>query len=252
MYQEFARVYDEFMEVIPYSEWADYIEEIWKKHQMQPDLVLDLACGTGGLALELSKRGYDLIGSDVSVDMLEAAQEKAMEQQQDILLLHQDMRELALYSPVSSILCTCDSLNYILELRDLQTVFHLVNQYLEPGGLFIFDINTKYKYKEILADHVYADTYDDAAFIWQNQYDEAACLNDYMVTFFIEEADGRYQKYEELHTQRGYEVEEIVQCIETADMRVEALYDGFTLQPPKAESERICFVVRTQRKGRVQ
>ena len=139
MYQEFAHVYDEFMEVISYTEWADYIEAVWNKHEIKPELVLDLACGTGGLAVELSKRGYDMIGADLSVDMLEEAREKAMEEEQDILFLQQDMREFELYGTVQSILCTCDSLNYLLELRDLEKVFALVDNYLDPNGVFVFD-----------------------------------------------------------------------------------------------------------------
>lgn len=248
MYQEFAHVYDEFMEVIPYDEWADYIEKIWQKHGLQPELVLDLACGTGGLALELSKRGYDMIGADLSVDMLEEAREKAMEEQRNILFLQQDMREFELYGTVQSIVCTCDSLNYLLDLNDIEKVFKLVDNYLDPDGLFVFDVNTEYKYKEILKDNVFADTYEDAAFIWQNEYDEEKKLNEYMVTFFVEE-EGAYQRYEELHTQKAYTVEEIQRCIEKAGMKLEAIYDGMTLEEPTVQSERLCFVAREQKKG---
>lgn len=251
MYQEFAHVYDEFMEVISYTEWADYIEAIWNKHQCKPELVLDLACGTGGLAVELSKRGYDMIGSDLSVDMLEEAREKVIEEQQNVLFLQQDMREFELYGTVQSIICTCDSLNYLLKLEDVEKVFQLVDNYLDPEGLFVFDINTEYKYKEILSDNVFADTYEDAAFIWQNEYDAEQKINEYMVTFFIEEDEGRYQRYEELHMQKAYCIQEIRQCIEKAGLKLEAVYDGMTLNEPHDQSERLCFVVREQKKGRM-
>ena len=250
MCQEFAHVYDEFMEVISYTEWADYIEKIWEKHALKPELVLDLACGTGGLAVELSKRGYDMIGADLSIDMLEEAREKAIEEQQNVLFLQQDMREFELYGTVQSIVCTCDSLNYLLDLEDIEKVFRLADNYLDPEGLFVFDINTEYKYKEVLADNVFADTYEDAAFIWQNEYDEVQRLNEYMVTFFVADDKNAYQRGEELHIQKAYSVDEIKYCIEKAGLKLEAVYDGMTLQEPNEKSERLCFVVREQKKGK--
>lgn len=250
MYQEFAHVYDEFMEVISYTEWADYIEAVWKQHGCTPELVLDLACGTGGLAVELSRRGYDMIGADLSVDMLEEAREKAIEEQQNVLFLQQDMREFELYGTVQSIVCTCDSLNYLLDLKDLEQVMRLVDNYLDPDGLFVFDVNTEFKYKEILADNVFADTYEDAAFIWQNEYDAEQKINEYMVTFFIEDEQGCYQRYEELHQQKAYSVDEIIQSLEKAGLKLEAVYDGMTLKEPSETSERLCFVAREQKKGK--
>ncbi|MBQ7916190.1 MAG: class I SAM-dependent methyltransferase, partial [Firmicutes bacterium] len=134
MYQQFAEVYDEFMQDVPYSQWADYIEALWRHHGLQPHLVLDLACGTGSLTVELAKRGYDMIGADQSEDMLYQAREKAEEEEQEILFLEQDMREFELYGTVDSIVCTCDSLNYLLEDEDVQQVFKLADNYLDPGG----------------------------------------------------------------------------------------------------------------------
>lgn len=251
MYQEFAKIYDEFMQTIPYTTWADYVEQIWKQHQLKPHLVLDLACGTGSLTLELARRGYDMIGADMSPDMLEIAKEKAEEEKQSILYLMQDMREFELYGTVDSIVCTCDSLNYILEEEELLQVFRLAENYLDPGGLFVFDMNTLFKFKELLGDQVFADTTEDAAFIWQNYFYEEEQINEYQVTFFYQNpGEDSYQRQEEKHYQRAYSVDQICQLLEKSHLQVEGVYDAFTLQPATEESERICFVAREHRKER--
>ncbi|MCR5006711.1 MAG: class I SAM-dependent methyltransferase [Clostridiales bacterium] len=244
MYQEFARVYDEFMETVPYETWADHIESLWQKHDVRPTLVLDLACGTGGLAIELSRRGYDMIGADLSIEMLEEAQEKSAVEGENILWIHQDMRELELFGTVDAIVCTCDSLNYITDLEDLNRVFQGVSAYLESGGTFIFDINTLYKYEQVLAENTYADTYDDAAFIWQNYYDPETRENEYQVTFFVEQEQDQYVRFEEVHIQKAYSLEEIRACFEEAGFEEEGLYDELSLQAPGPDAERVHFVIR--------
>ena len=250
MYQEFARVYDEFMQEISYVEWADYIERLWGHHGVKPSLVLDLACGTGGLTLELWKRGYEMIGADISDSMLNEAMGKAEKERASILYLQQDMREFELYGTVDSILCTCDSLNYLLDSRDIQQVFALANLYLNPGGTFIFDLNTDYKYKEVLGDSVFADTYEHSAFIWQNYYYPEEHINEYQVTFFEQMKEQPcYRRYEEIHYQRAYSVEDITHLLEEAGLRLEAIYDGFTLDPSSKQSERIFFVAREIKKN---
>ena len=245
MYQEFARVYDEFMQEISYAEWADYIEGLWKRHGEKPALVLDLACGTGGLALELSRRGYDMIGSDLSYSMLNEAMSKAKREQASILFLQQDMREFELYGTVDSILCTCDSLNYLMEEGDIRRVFELVNLYLNPGGTFIFDLNTDYKYGSVLGDSVFADTFERSAFIWQNYYDPGERINEYQVTFFEQmEEMPYYRRYEETHYQKAYPPETISRLLKAAGLRLEAIYEGFTMESVREQSERVCYVAR--------
>ncbi len=250
MYQEFAKIYDEFMQTIPYTTWADYVESIWREHGCEPNLVLDLACGTGSLTLELAKRGYEMIGADISFEMLEIAREKAQEEKQDILYLMQDMREFELYGTVDSIVCTCDSLNYILEEDELLQVFKLAENYLDPKGLFVFDLNTEYKYRDVMGEQVFADTTDDAAFIWQNYYYEEEKINEYQVTFFYKDAeeDSVYQRQEEVHYQKAYSIGKVCELLEKCHLKIEGIYDAFTLEPATEQSERICFVAREQRK----
>ena len=245
MYQEFAEVYDEFMEDVPYEEWADYIEMLWRHYGQKPSLVLDLACGTGNLTIPLAKRGYDMIGADQSADMLESARRKAEQENCSILFLEQDMREFELYGTVSSVICTCDSLNYLLEEEDLLQVFRLVNNYLDPGGVFLFDMNTEYRFKNIMADHVQTEIYDDAAYIWDNYYYEEEKINEYQITFFVKEKESDlYRRVEEIHHEKAYDPERVKGLLEAAGLEFLDMFDAFTLQPPTPESERICFAAR--------
>ena len=160
-YTGFAEVYDLFMDNVPYQEWSRYLIGLLKEHQVSEGLVLELGCGTGRMTRLLSQAGYDMIGVDSSEEMLQIARQTQWNQtegegadvgqdQPDILYLLQDMREFELYGTVKAVVCVCDSLNYILEEEELLTVFRLVNNYLDPGGVFIFDMNTLYKYREIL------------------------------------------------------------------------------------------------------
>ena len=246
MYESFAHLYDEFMQTIPADEWADYIEQLFEKHQLRPHLVLDLACGTGSLALELNRRGYDMIGVDGSEEMLQQAGEKAENtgKSEEILFLLQDMREFELYGTVDAIVCTCDSLNYLLEEEDIRQVFALAENYLDQGGLFLFDMNTEYKYRQILGEQTFADTTEDGAFIWDNYFYEDEKINEYQVTFFEEMENGLYRRSEETHYQKAYQAEDIKKWLEEAHLKVEGIYDSFTLNQPDEKSERITFVAR--------
>lgn len=251
MYQQFAEVYDEFMQEVPYSQWADYIEKIWKEQGQSPELVLDLACGTGSLSIELAQRGYDMIGVDQSQDMLGQAREKADKAGTPILFLEQDMQEFELYGTVDSIICTCDSLNYLLEAEDVRKVFRLADNYLNPGGLFIFDVNTEYKFRQILGERTIAETYEDAAYIWQNYYYEDEKINEYQVTFFQKQEAGElYSREEETHYERAYDQAELTGWLEEAGLRVVGVYDAFTMEEPGPFSERICYVAAEQKKGK--
>ncbi len=245
MYEHFADIYDEFMQDASYPEWADYIERLFRKFGAKPKLVLDLACGTGSLTAELAKRGYEMIAIDGSASMLEQARTKISKvSKQAPLCLQQDMREFELFGTVDSVICTCDSLNYLTEAEDLKTVFRLVENYLEPRGLFIFDMNTRYKFSEILSDQTFAETSDDAAFIWENYFYEEEDINEYQVTFFEQDEDGRYERHEELHYEKAYDPELIVKLLREAGLEVVAVLDAFTEDEARPDSERICFVAR--------
>ena len=247
-YRQFARVYDQFMQDTPYDAWIGYIRRIWAAEGLAPALVLDLACGTGGVTIPLAQAGYDMIGLDLSEEMLMMAREKSWDLELDILYICQDMAAFELYGTVDAAICLCDSVNYLTEEGQLESMLALFHHYLNPGGLFIFDINTPYKYEHILGDHTYADIGDDAAYIWENEYDPKERLNSYGTTFFIRShEDGRYERFDELHIQRAYSIDEVSAAIAWAGLTLLHVYDELTLDPPQPESQRVFFVVRRDR-----
>lgn len=243
-YTGFAGVYDTFMDNIPYEEWTEYIKGLLTEYGVDNGLVLDLGCGTGSITELMAKEGYDMIGIDNSEEMLSIAMEKREKSGYNILYLCQDMREFELYGTVRAIISICDSVNYIMEEDELLEVFKLVNNYLDRGGIFIFDLNTLYKYSNIMGDTVIAENRDNCSFIWENYYYEAERINEYDLSIFIKEKDNLYRKYEETHLQRAYELTEIQKLLERAGLEFVSAYDAFTNKPPKAESERIYIVAR--------
>lgn len=249
-YGDFAQVYDLFMEDVPYQEWGKQIEKIWSKYKITPKLVAELGCGTGALANYFAAKNIDVIGIDNSDQMLSIAKEKSAALGLDVLYLLQDMREFELYGTVDSIYSACDSINYILEDEELLQTFKWVNNYLEPGGIFVFDINTQYKYEEILADNTFAYNLEEASYIWDNYYEAEEQINEYLVTFFVKEEDGRYAKFEELHHERMYTLETITGLLEKAGMCIEGVFDGYTFNPMRDDSDRITIVAREQGKER--
>ena len=195
-YENFARVYDELMDNVPYEEWAQFILNLLQDRKITEGLVLELGCGTGKLMTLLGKAGFDMIGVDNSVEMLQIAREKTS---QDFLYLLQDMREFELYGTVKAVISVCDSVNYITKKEELRKVFQLVNNYLDPEGVFIFDFNTEYKYRELIGETVIAEDREDVSFIWFNEYDEDSHLNDIDLKVFVQEEGDIYRKFQEEH-----------------------------------------------------
>lgn len=265
-YSSFARVYDLFMDNVPYDEWCGYIKELLQEYGIREGLVLDLGCGTGKLTRLLAKAGYDMIGVDNSEEMLEVAREAEDTCDTDdicdveeeaagngnlednacnrILYLLQDMRSFELYGTVRAVVSICDSMNYILEEDDLREVFRLVNNYLDPAGIFIFDLNTLYKYQVLLGETTISENREEGSFIWDNYYDEETGINEYDLTLFIREDGELYRKYEETHYQRAYELETIKRLLAEAGMEFVAAYDAFTRETVREDSERIYVLAR--------
>ena len=183
----FAYVYDTFMDNVPYGEWARHIREKLCEHGVTDGIVLDLGCGTGTMTERLAGYGYDMIGGDNSEEMLELAMEKKTESGYDILYLLQDMRGFELYGTVRAVVSVCDSVNYITEPDELEEVFRLVNNYLDPKGIFLFDFNTVHKYRDVIGDSTIAEDRGVCSFIWDNRYYEKEQINEYDLTLFIAE-----------------------------------------------------------------
>ena len=266
-YTDFAGVYDIFMDNTPYQEWADFLADlietygISKRNQgadvsggsrdgeskvlnSEKNLVLDLGCGTGTLTELLYRKGYDMIGVDNSEDMLNAAFAKREQSGSDILYLCQDMRELDLYSTVGTVICVCDSVNYLLEDAEVEDTFALVNNYLYPGGLFIFDFNTVYKYKQVIGDATIAENREDCSFIWENFYDPEEEINEYDLTVFVREEGDTFRRFTETHFQRGYTVEQMRKLVEQAGMTIVEVKDADTGEAVTESSERVYVVAR--------
>lgn len=272
-YTDFAQVYDELMDNAPYGEWCETLAGLIEKYGIsrpvrgrgavsaekggavddavlasERNLVLDLGCGTGTLTELLYAKGYDMIGVDSAPAMLDVAVQKRERSGADILYLIQDMRELELYSTVGTVVSVCDTVNYILEETELLEVFRLVNNYLYPGGIFIFDFNTDYKYREVIGDATIAENREDCSFIWENYYDEGSSLNEYDVTVFVHEKGGLFRRFEERHVQRGYGPEQMRALTEQAGLQVVEMADADTKGKVRPESERVYIVARERGK----
>jgi len=244
MYTGFAKIYDKLMCDIDYTCWADYIESIFYANGINPHLILELGCGTGSFCIEMSKRGYDMTGIDISAEMLSCARQKCENEGLDsILLINQDMTDFELYGTVDAVVCLLDSLNYIVLKRDLKKTFKLVRNYLNPGGLFIFDINSCYKLEKILGNNVFYSVEEDVSYIWQNRYDKRKKTCEFDLTFFVKQG-GRYERHDECHTERAFSVKEIKSVISNSGMDLLGVYDGLSFRKPAQKSERIFFVCR--------
>lgn len=243
-YTSFAQVYDLFMDNVPYEEWCEYIRDILHQYGIEDGLLLDLGCGTGKMCRIMSQYGYDLIGIDNSIEMLDIAREQ---NDAGILYLNQDMREFELYGTVRAVYCACDSVNYILSEEELTSVFKLVNNYLDPRGLFVFDFNPEYKYRELLAENTFAENREDGSFIWENYYDEEEEINEYDLTLFIKDDHGKFERFGETHFQKSYTLEAMRRLIEAAGMEYVAAYDAYTFDPVREDSERITIIAREKK-----
>ena len=218
-YEALARVYDRLNAEIDYEKWADFVESCFDKFlPSRPSLVLDLACGTGTMTRALSARGYDMIGVDGSEDMLAEAFMRGNGEGK-ILYLCQDMRSFELYGTVGAVVCCLDSINYLLDPRDVQKTFAGVHNYLDPDGLFLFDVNTPYKFENVYGHNAYIleDENEDGGAVfcgWQNEYDPGSGLCDFWLSIFEEDEDGAYVRSDEHQKERCYSLDEIKRMLE--------------------------------------
>ena len=197
----------------------------------------------------LAADGYDMIGVDNSEEMLEIAREKQIKSGHEILYLLQDMREFELYGTVGAVFSICDSLNYITEPEELKQVFRWVNNYLDPGGIFIFDFNTEYKYREVLGNQVIAEDRDECSFIWENYYTAEDQINEYDLTIFVKQQKDLFRKFTETHLQRGYTLETMKRLVEQSGLIFVEALDADTHGSVTETSERIYVIAREHGKN---
>ncbi len=243
-YQNFANVYDIFMEDTPYQSWFEYINEVFKKYAINPKTICELGCGTGQMTSLFARKGYDVIGIDLSAEMLMMAQDIAYQEGLEILYTLQDMANFEIQAPVDIICSCCDSMNYLTEDDELLSCFIQVNQYLNMDGLFIFDMNTPYKYEKVLGNNIFADQTESAAYVWSNYYDAEDEINEYEVSFFIENQDGAYDRSIENHYQRAYDLEKVRKLLDKAGLEIVEVTENYTSEILREDSERMTIISR--------
>ena len=241
-YRDFAGFYDRLTEDVDYTARAAYFHRLIQRYAPPGKLLLDLACGTGSLSLALSKLGYDVIGVDGSYEMLSVAMGKKGEE--PVLFLCQDMDKLDLYGTVDVTVSALDSLNHITQPEQLQAVFDRVSLFTNPGGLFLFDMNTPFKHQEILADNAFVYDLDQLYCVWQNDLDEDGKNVTIHLDFFVPEEDGRYSRWEEEIQERAYTQEEVRGCVERAGLELLEVFHEDSQESPRPDSQRLVYLAR--------
>ncbi|MDD6225886.1 MAG: methyltransferase domain-containing protein [bacterium] len=240
-YNCFAEYYDELTENVSYGKRCDYILKLLKRHNHPLGLTLDLACGTGSLTLELAKKGVDVFGADASEEMLCTAQSKAYEQGFNILFICQQMQCLQLAEKIDTCLCTLDSINHLTEKEQVQSTFNRVSEYMEKGGVFLFDVNTPYKHRQILGNNTFVYETDDVFCVWQN----TLCDGDVVeidLDFFEYQDNGTYIRNGESFCERAYTHEELAQMLKKAGFIIAGVYGDMTEETPGETEERVFYV----------
>lgn len=242
-YGSFAAFYDALTADVDYAAWAEYLLAVFARHGGKAQQVLDLACGSGSLALELAARGVDVIGVDGSRDMLAIAREKAEEAAAEVMFLCQDMRELDLYGTVDGAVCMLDSLSHLCDTKDVQEVLRRLGLFIAPDGLLVFDVNTPYKHREVLGDNAFVFEEDEFMCVWRNRYLPARCEVSMQLDFFLEE-DGSYARYSDTVRERAYAMATWNKLLAEAGFECLAVYGERDFDAPTADAQRWVFVAR--------
>ena len=246
-YGDFAYYYDLLTENVDYESRCEYICNLLAEGGVGKGILLDLACGTGTMSMLLSDKGYDVIGVDASEDMLSVAQEKKMESGKDIMFLCQRMEELDLFGTINAAVCTLDSINHITDEETVKKVFSKVSLFMEDKGIFLFDVNTPYKHREILGNNTFIYDMDDVYCVWQNSTDKETLLTDVSLDIFekdTEEEEDVYYRYSEEFSEKGYELPKIRGWLEEYKFEVLGIYEEMTNNEVKDDTQRAVFVAR--------
>lgn len=251
-YEALAAVYDRLNGEVDYEALADFAGAVFARYGITPELVLDLGCGTGGLTFPLARRGYDMIGVDGSADMLSQAYERRIaENAPGVLFLCQDMRAFELYGTVGAVVSSLDCMNYLTENGDLEKCFSLVHNYLDPGGVFLFDVNTPYKFEHVYGNEAYVlESEEDGRSVfcgWQNEYEERNRLCRFYLSVFTEEEDGRYTRTDEEQTERCYTEDELHAALSGAGFEEISFFGDLKFGAPGEKTERWYIAARCKK-----
>lgn len=240
MYSEFAKYYSKLNINADYKKRAEYILALFNRFDKKPTLLLDLCCGTGEFSRLFKKEGISVIGVDISPEMLSVAREM---DESDNLYLLQDAAELDLYGTVDGAVCMLDSLNHITDYEDFKKAISRVSLFLEKDRLFIFDMNTPYKHREILGNNTFVIEDESTFLVWQNEYDEQTATTEICLDFF--EGDGeKYTRTSDFFTEKAYTLSEIKRAVSDAGLTLEAVFEEMTESEPTDTTERWIFVAK--------
>ncbi|MGN1315946.1 MAG: class I SAM-dependent DNA methyltransferase [Acutalibacteraceae bacterium] len=248
-YSSFASFYDELTKNVDYKKRADYIGEILAKFNIKDGLLLDLACGTGSLSVEFSKMGFEVIATDASPDMLMEAGNKAMEENENILFLCQKMQETDLYGTVRAIVCSLDSINHLENAGELRKTFQVLKNFIDDGGIMVFDVNTVYKHRNILGNNTFVYDEKDVYCVWQNSLCSDGVTVGINLDFFAKEKNGLYNRYTENFKEIAFTDEEITEAVESAGFKIVEKYAELGFNKPEEDTQRIYYVVRREYNG---
>lgn len=242
-----ARYYDALTSDVPYGEYVLFLEKIFRREKAEPGLILDLACGTGSVTKLLAERGYDMIGADSSMDMLTVASGKCASLPNPPTFICQSMTDLDLYGTVGAVVSFLDSVNYLSDPADLRRAFGRVSLFLEPGGLFVFDLNTAAKFASISGNAFVRET-DGLFCVWETAWDERSRIAGFYLDFFEERKKGVYVRSSEEHRERAYSAEEIALALSESGMELIKTYGNLKLRQPKEDEDRIFCVARKKKR----
>ena len=245
MYTVLASFYDKLNAHVDYDGIFHMIRDIFSENGIgEGATLLDLACGTGTLTVKFGKAGFDMIAVDLSEDMLMTARDNSDEAELYPLYLCQDMRSLDLYGTVDGGYCCLNSLNYLDDPREVKTVFSRLKYFVAPGGVFVFDVNTAYKFREVYRDNTYVYDEDGVFCIWQNTLDEEPLAANFDLTFFVEGKGGKYTRMEESQRQIYLSPEEIEKAYTENGFETLAVYGKTDRTAPSDTDEALWFVIR--------
>lgn len=242
-YGIFASVYDILTENVDYGQIADKINALFGDRIKKQGCLLDLGCGTGTLSFLLEEKGFEVIGVDKSEDMLAEAFEKKSELQSDVMFLCQDLTELDLFGTAASAVCVLDTVNHIESADKICEFFRRVSLFLEMGGLFLLDINTPYKHREILADNTFVYDTDSVYCVWQNSYDGTLRRTDIDLDFFIKDGESYFRESESF-SEYEYGTDEIISLLNQNGFTVLNQFDGYSGENAAEKTERLLILAK--------
>lgn len=241
-YEYLSSVYDELSENVDYDVRSDYISDIFCDNSISSGTVLDLACGTASMSERLMKKGYSIIGIDLSEQMLEIASQRLSQIGDNFTLLKANMQDFELETKVDACICCLDSINHLNSINAVQKTFECVNNSLKQGGLFVFDVNTIYKHQCVLSGNTFVFDEEDYYLVWDNeQVDE----NTVRILIDLFRFNGQsYDRFSEEFCEKAYSIDELKTALENSGFSDIKVYDELTYNAPEETSERLFFVCK--------